>query len=122
MRATIMDPQCEIIGKYVLPIFRSLLAKELVQKYHLSQTEAAKKLGTTQAAVSQYLSSKRAYKGIEQVQEFMPQIQVMAKETAKRLFDKQISSKDITLDFCKLCTTFCRNNPTSAGPKPEYYI
>jgi predicted transcriptional regulator len=117
-----MDPQCEIIGKYVLPIFRSLLAKELVQKYHLSQTEAAKKLGTTQAAVSQYLSSKRAYKGIEQVREFMPQIQVMAKDTAKRLVDKEISSKDITLDFCKLCTTFCRNTPTSVGPKPEYYI
>lgn len=39
-----MDPQCEVIGKYVLPIFRSLLAKELVQKYHLSQTETAKKL------------------------------------------------------------------------------
>jgi uncharacterized protein len=117
-----MDPQCEITGKYVLPIFRSLLAKELVVKYHLSQTEAAKKLGTTQAAVSQYLSSKRAYKGIEQVQEFMPKIQIMANETAKKLVDKEISAKDITLDFCKLCSTFCRNNPTSVGPKPEYYI
>ncbi len=39
-----MDPQCEIVGKYVLPIFRSMLAKELVQKFNLSQTEAAKKL------------------------------------------------------------------------------
>ena len=73
-----MDPQCEIIGKYVLPIFRSMLAKELVQKYHLSQTEAAKKLGTTQAAVSQYLSSKRAYKGIEHVEQYLPKIQAMA--------------------------------------------
>ena len=67
-----MDPQCEIIGKYVLPIFRSMLSKELVQKYNLSQTQAAQKLGTTQAAVSQYLSSKRAYKGIEHVEEYPP--------------------------------------------------
>jgi uncharacterized protein len=117
-----MDPQCEIIGKYVLPIFRSQLAKELVQKYHLSQTEAAKKLGTTQAAVSQYLSSKRAFKGVDQVVEYMPKIQVMAAETAQKLINKEISAGDITLDFCKLCSTFCKNNPTLEVNKPEYYI
>ncbi len=117
-----MDPQCEIIGKYVLPIFRSQLAKELVQKYHLSQTEAAKKLGTTQAAVSQYLSSKRAFKGIDQVVEYMPKIQIMAAETAQKLFNKEISAGDITLDFCKLCSTFCKSNPTLEVNKPEYYI
>ena len=117
-----MDPQCEIIGKYVLPVFRSLLAKALVQEYHLSQTETAKKLGTTQAAVSQYLSSKRAYKGMEHVEEFLPKLQVMANETAKKLVSKEISAGDITVDFCKLCSTFCKNNPTVNAPKPEYYI
>jgi hypothetical protein len=117
-----MDPQCEIIGKYALPTFRSLLARELVQKHHLSQTETAKKLGTTQAAVSQYLSSKRAQKGIEQIQEYMPKIQVMAQETAEKLVNKEISAGDFTLDFCKLCASFCKNKPTTTGPKPEYYI
>ena len=117
-----MDPQCEIIGKYVLPIFRSMLAKELVQNYRLSQTEAAKKLGTTQAAVSQYLSSKRAYKGVGQVQEFLPKIQIMAQETAQKLMNKEISNKDVTVDFCRLCSTFCRSSGEVAGPKPEYYI
>jgi predicted transcriptional regulator len=118
-----MDPQCEITGKYVLPVFRSLLAKELVQKYHLSQTAAAKKLGTTQAAVSQYLNSKRAYKGMGQVEEFLPKIQVMAEETARKLVDKEIASGDITVDFCKLCVTFCRKSLVDVNsPKPEYYI
>lgn len=117
-----MDPQCEIIGKYVLPIFRSMLAKELVQKYHLSQTEAAKKLGTTQAAVSQYLSSKRAYKGVEHVEEFMPKIQAMATETAKKLINKEISARDITPNFCHLCVTFCKEKPVPEMYKPEYYI
>ncbi len=117
-----MDPQCEIIGKYVLPIFRSMVAKELVQKYSLSQTEAAKKLGTTQAAVSQYLSSKRAYKGVEHVEEFLPKIQVMAEETAQKLVSKEIAAKDITVDFCRLCSTFCRSGPDFGGPKPDYYI
>ncbi len=120
-----MDPQCEIIGKYVLPIFRSLLAKELVQKYHLSQTETAKKLGTTQAAVSQYLSSKRAYKGMEQAEEFLPKLQAMAEETAKKLVNKEISGADITVGFCSLCSTFCRKNDSTAdapNTNPEYYI
>ena len=105
-----MDPQCEIIGKYILPIFRSMLAKELVQKYNFTQTEAAKKLGTTQAAVSQYLSSKRAYKGIEHVEQFLPRIKVMATETAQKLVAEEIGAKDVTFDFCKLCVTFCRKD------------
>ncbi len=118
-----MDPQCEIIGKYVLPIFRSMLAKELVQKYKLSQTEAAKKLGTTQAAVSQYLSSKRAYKGVEHVEEYLPRIQAMAEETARKVINKEISTGDITPDFCGLCATFCKKaTPAPESSKPEYYI
>ena len=117
-----MDPQCEVIGKYVLPIFRSMLAKELVQKYGLSQTEAAKKLGTTQAAVSQYLSSKRAYKGMIQAEAFLPKIQTMASETAKKLVKKQINAEDITFDFCRLCSTFCRKNAPVSEQAPEYSI
>ena len=118
-----MDPQCEIIGRYVLPIFRSMLAKELVQKYSLSQTEAAKKLGTTQAAISQYLSSKRAYKGIVHVEEFMPKIQELAQETARKLINKEISTEDIAPNFCHLCVSFCaKDKATPDSSKPEYYI
>jgi predicted transcriptional regulator len=118
-----MDPQCEIIGKFVLPIFRAMLAKELVQKHNLSQTKAAKHLGTTQAAVSQYLSSKRAYKGTEQVEQYLPQIQIMAAETALRLVNKEIVAKDVTFDFCKLCATFCTKDSVKTGVlNPDYYI
>ena len=118
-----MDPQCEKVGKYVLPIFRSMLAKELVQKYHFTQTNAAKKLGTTQAAVSQYLNSKRAYKGIEHVEQYLPQIHDMAAETARKLVNEEIGAGDITFDFCRLCSTFClKNNLQSEVLKPEYYI
>jgi predicted transcriptional regulator len=100
-----------------------MLAKELVQKYHLSQTETAKKLGTTQAAVSQYLSFKRAYKGMGQAEEFLPKIQAMAEETAQKLANKEISATDITVDFCKLCVTFCRKGDLGSDTaKPEYYI
>jgi predicted transcriptional regulator len=100
-----------------------MLAKELVQKYHFSQTEAAKKLGTTQAAVSQYLSSKRAYKGIEHVEQYLPKIQEMAAETAQKLVNSEMGAQDVTFDFCKLCATFCKKDDLkSKAPIPEYYI
>jgi predicted transcriptional regulator len=118
-----MDPQCEVIGKYVLPIFRSMLAKELVKKYHLSQTEAAKKLGTTQAAVSQYLSSKRAYKSTEPVEQYLPKIQIMAAEIAQKLVNDEIAAQEVTFDFCRLCVTFCtKKSIENRVLKPDYYI
>ena len=61
---------CEVVARYILPIFRSLIAKDLIEKYNFTQVEAAEKLGTTQAAISQYLHSKRGYKGLEQFEPF----------------------------------------------------
>jgi len=117
-----MDPQCEMVGKYILPIYRSLLARELVEKYDFSQTQAAKRLGTTQAAISQYLSSKRAFKGIEHVEQYLPKIQAMASETAQKLANKEVSIEDVTTDFCQLCTTFCKKDTPKSTLAPEYYI
>ncbi len=37
-----MRPPCEIVVRYVLPTFRSLVAKELIEKYSMSQQAAAK--------------------------------------------------------------------------------
>lgn len=103
-----MGLRCETIGKYVLPIFRSLVARELVNTYKLTQVETAKKLGTTQAAVSQYINSKRALKGMEQIGELLPQIHGMAKKTAKRLANSGLTLDDVSVDFCDLCSSFCK--------------
>ena len=104
-----MSARCETIGKYVLPVFRSLVAKELINTYHLTQVEAAKKLKTTQAAVSQYINSKRAIKGTKQFTDILPRIQAEAKETAKLLANNETTWNEVTLDFCKLCLTISRN-------------
>jgi predicted transcriptional regulator len=98
-----MGARCETVGRYVLPVFRSLIAEELVRTYNLTQVEAAKRLGTTQAAISQYLNSKRASKSTEQCKAMLPRIKAMALETAKRLANKEISADDVAADLCKLC-------------------
>jgi uncharacterized protein len=101
-----MAARCETIGKYVMPTFRSLVAKELVATYKLTQVETAQKLGTTQAAISQYINSKRATKSTEQFGNILPKIKTMAEETAKRLANNEITADEISSDFCRLCLTF----------------
>jgi hypothetical protein len=37
---------CEIVSRNILPACRSLIARELIEKHHFTQTLAAEKLGT----------------------------------------------------------------------------
>ncbi|MEM3515982.1 MAG: helix-turn-helix domain-containing protein, partial [Saccharolobus sp.] len=94
---------CESIGKRLLPIFRCHIAKELTEKYGLTQIEVAKKLGTTQAAISQYLSLKRGARDLEEFKEFLPIIQSVASEIANEISSGRINSDEIALRLCKLC-------------------
>ena len=96
-------PPCELVARYLLPIFRSLVAKELVEKYDFTQMDAAEKLGTTQAAISQYIHSKRGYKGAELFEDIIPVIQDVAYETARDIATGKIDSDVVMLNFCKLC-------------------
>lgn len=50
---------CETIVWYILPFIRKEIAKNLIENHELTQRQAAKKLGLTESAVSQYLSNKR---------------------------------------------------------------
>jgi predicted transcriptional regulator len=110
-----MNPRCETIGKYVLPLFRSLVARELINTYNLTQVEVAKKLGTTQAAISQYVNSKRAYKGAEQFEGVLPRLQTMAKKAANRLANNELNPDEVSVDFCKLCSSVCKAETNRLG-------
>lgn len=99
-----MRPPCEIIIQYVLPAFRALVAKNLIERYNFTQTAAAKKLGTTQAAVSHYLHSKRGEKQINQL-EADPEVMAAVDEVTKGIVNETFSSIDTMIAFCKLCMT-----------------
>ncbi len=110
-----MSARCETINKHLLPLFRALVAKELLRNYNLTQVEVARRLGTTQAAISQYLNSKRAIKGIEQLTGVMPKVQALARETAEELAIKESGKDDPPLDFCKLCRTLFDEDSEKSG-------
>ena len=97
-----LRPPCELVVRYVLPAFRSLVAKELIEKYHFSQTTVAEKLGTTQAAVSYYVYSKRGDKRIKQL-ESIPSVQSAASEVARGIAAEKLSIIDAMLKLCELC-------------------
>lgn len=97
-----MRPPCELIVREIIPAFRTLVAKRLIQKYHFSQMEVAEKLGTTQATISYYLYSKRGKKGVEHIQS-KPSVRAVANEVAERIAKNKFSLLDATLEFCRLC-------------------
>ena len=105
-----MRPPCEEIVQEFLPTFRSLIAKELIDRYNFSQVEVAEKLGTTQAAVSQYLSSKRGQKNSSKVKS-MTKIKTVASEVAKDKAENDLEEFDITSSFCKLCLELRTSQP-----------
>ena len=98
-----MSVSCESIARFLLPLYRAFTAKELVEKHKFTQVEAAKKLGTTQAAISQYMTSKRGHKGIPNYEEVVPSIQNAAIEVAKRIATTEMSPEEFSASFCDLC-------------------
>ncbi len=97
--------RCESIGHRFLPILRCHVAKELIEKYGLTQIEVAKKLGTTQAAISQYLHLKRGATSLKKFKETLPIIQSAASEIASEIASGKIDVEKIALRFCEVCTS-----------------
>jgi predicted transcriptional regulator len=62
----------------------------------------ADRLGTTQAAVSYYLDSKRGDKIMKQL-ESVPSIRKAAREVADGIATKRFSFTDAMSKFCELC-------------------
>jgi predicted transcriptional regulator len=50
---------CDTLVRRLLPTLRAEMVSRLVNERGLSQSEAAKRLGVTRAAISQYVSRKR---------------------------------------------------------------
>ncbi len=84
----------EIEVWYVIPAVRRELAKILIKDFKIMQKETANLLGVTEAAVSQYLSSKRAQE-IKFTQKELEHIKKTASEIIK---DK----KNVIKHMCRL--------------------
>ena len=96
-----MKPYCEIASQYLLPTLRALIAKNLMEKHHMTQQDAASKIGLTQSAVSQYMRQLRGskIKLIEKDKDIMDEIDRFSNRVATGELNKLG-----TLDaFCEIC-------------------
>jgi predicted transcriptional regulator len=75
-----------------------------VTKYQLTQNDTAKKLGTTQAAISQYINSKRGVKGVPNYEDIEPLVHEAAAKTAERMAKSEMTPEQFGESFCELCT------------------
>ena len=106
-----MKTPCEMVVGRILPALRASVVKELSGRYHMKQSDIAKKLGITQASVSQYLSSSRA--AGTKVTDSFPKIKTYADEIAKRIARGEDKNEWYGL-LCKACKDiqtddeFCR--------------
>jgi len=78
-----MKTPCELVVGKIMPAMRASVVKELSNKYHMKQADIARRLGITQASVSQYLSSSRAA-GTKMIESF-PEIKTYSSEIAKKI-------------------------------------
>ena len=95
-----MKPLCEITASQVLPFIRALVAKRLVEGYGLSQSLAAKRLGMSQPAISQY---KRELRGRRAGLREYPKLLDMVNSIARGISDGSLNQEQATLEFCKIC-------------------
>ena len=96
-----MKPFCEVIVTTILPAIRSLITKELLSSYHLTQKEAADLLGLTQPAVSQYYRESRGFK--VKLLEKQPEIMKMIDGLTRDIAAERLNAKEIQSRFCSIC-------------------
>jgi predicted transcriptional regulator len=78
-----MKTPCELVVGKILPSLRASVVRDLSKRYGLKQSEIARRMGITQASVSQYLSSARA--GDKRMLDEFPKILTYAEDISERI-------------------------------------
>jgi predicted transcriptional regulator len=78
-----------------------MVAKTLIDDYHLSQDQIASKLGITQAAVSHYVHSNRGALMMSQLEKITG-VKDTVSSVSRNLVEKD-DPDEMILAFCRLC-------------------
>lgn len=99
-----MTSKYEITAEGYVPAARAIIAHALVEKYHISEVEAAKRMGVAQAAISKYITGKYSKRLKEKMEELGEKI-----DNNRQLVDSYIKNVAAGKDehasacICSLC-------------------
>jgi predicted transcriptional regulator len=96
-----MMTKCERAAGDVLPRARALIARKLVDVYGLSRTEAAKRMGLTQPAISQYVKETRG-RG-QAGEKGGGAFEALATEVAKGVAEGTVTAESMGAQMCRFC-------------------
>lgn len=116
----------EIEVWYIIPAIRKELARLLTENHKLSYEKTGDTLGISKAAVSQYLSNKRANKI-----ELSSEIKIEVEKSAKMIFDNPLSAvheiqrilgiMKTKRDSCLVCKQFNKGVIKYCNSTPSYH-
>lgn len=93
----------EIEAKSLIPAVRAILAKKLIKEYSLKEEDAARVLGITQAAVSNYVRGTRGDVGLISKLESVREVMRMIDDIAKDLSTNKAYTPSTLAKFVGLC-------------------
>ena len=100
----------EIVAKSALPALRAMVARRLQDDYHLTQQKVAKRLGVTQASVSNYARRTRGMMvNLEADQTVSKAADEIAKELSRDQPDTREALRSMTkvLDYIRFNKMMC---------------
>ena len=96
-----MKCRCEVAVQEIIPVARSMIAKKLIEQYGFSQTCAAKRMGITQPAISQYRKNIRGTGGKSLAKN--PGFVGIVNDVAKRIADGSLKAEHLEKEMCRFC-------------------
>ncbi len=93
----------EIEAKSLIPAVRAILAKKLIKEYSLKEEDAARVLGITQAAVSNYVRGTRGDVELISKLESVREVMRMIDDIAKDLSTNKAYTPSTLAKFVGLC-------------------
>lgn len=104
-----MEIFCERFVKHHLPAVRSMIAKRLLERHELTQNEAAKKMKTSQPAISHYIREARGkkVKELESNEELVKKID----EVVEKIYKENLDDKEFEKLFCEICKLILGDPP-----------
>jgi len=97
-----MSAPCEVAVKCVLPAVRAMIAKELMEKYHMKQVQAARFMRVSQPAISLY---RRKIRGKAIDLENDEDVSRLISQMTEALVKNNPSHKNLVQTYCRICRT-----------------